>query len=256
MSTKNDSVKLIRPKIIAHRGSALLAPENTMIAFEQSNQLNIMGMECDVQLSKDEIPVLFHDKTLKIFGLQNQRIDHYFYDELQQFDASITHQENLKKQTIPKFESFLLKFIHQKHLFIEIKSRPWDIQNGHSQKLIRKVISIIENQKLDQNTFTIMSFDPEIIKTTLSNHKGWKCIQLFDHERPANTILDGLVGIGLDLDDFDESTIVRAQKMGYKILGYTCNTDQQAQTALKYQFHYLVSDDPPWLMHWLEQNKQ
>ena len=56
------------PLIIAHRGVSEFYPENTLPAFEylfQKKDCEIHGIETDVQLSKDGIPVLFHDKTLK-----------------------------------------------------------------------------------------------------------------------------------------------------------------------------------------------
>ena len=62
--------------MFAHRGGAKLAPENTIAAFERGLALGSDGIECDVHLSRDGIPVVIHDKTLdrttdKI-GLVNQ----------------------------------------------------------------------------------------------------------------------------------------------------------------------------------------
>jgi glycerophosphoryl diester phosphodiesterase len=53
-----------RPLIFAHRGGAKLAPENTMPAIDNGMALGADGLEFDVQLSADGIPVLIHDKTL------------------------------------------------------------------------------------------------------------------------------------------------------------------------------------------------
>jgi glycerophosphoryl diester phosphodiesterase len=53
-----------RPLIFAHRGGALLAPENTMPALDNGLALGADGLEIDVQLSRDGIPVVIHDRTL------------------------------------------------------------------------------------------------------------------------------------------------------------------------------------------------
>jgi len=50
--------------VFAHRGGARLAPENTMPAFEQGLALGSDGIECDVHISRDGIPVVIHDATL------------------------------------------------------------------------------------------------------------------------------------------------------------------------------------------------
>ena len=52
-------------KIIAHRGNACGAPENTLEAFRQAVELGADGVELDVQLSSDGVPVVIHDETLE-----------------------------------------------------------------------------------------------------------------------------------------------------------------------------------------------
>jgi glycerophosphoryl diester phosphodiesterase len=53
-----------RPLVFAHRGGALLAPENTMPALDNGLALGADGLEIDVQLSRDGVPVVIHDRTL------------------------------------------------------------------------------------------------------------------------------------------------------------------------------------------------
>jgi glycerophosphoryl diester phosphodiesterase len=53
-----------RPLVFAHRGGALLAPENTMPALDNGLALGADGLEIDVQLSRDGVAVVIHDRTL------------------------------------------------------------------------------------------------------------------------------------------------------------------------------------------------
>lgn len=50
---------------IAHRGGAALRPENTLAAFDHACGLGVYGIECDVHLSRDGVPMVFHDTTLE-----------------------------------------------------------------------------------------------------------------------------------------------------------------------------------------------
>ena len=50
--------------VIAHRGASADAPENTLPAFARALALGVVEVELDVQLSRDGVPVLFHDGTL------------------------------------------------------------------------------------------------------------------------------------------------------------------------------------------------
>jgi glycerophosphoryl diester phosphodiesterase len=52
------------PWVIGHRGAAGLAPENTLHAFRTGWNAGADGLECDVQLSRDGVPMVFHDEDL------------------------------------------------------------------------------------------------------------------------------------------------------------------------------------------------
>jgi glycerophosphoryl diester phosphodiesterase len=53
------------PRIIGHRGGGTLAPENTLAAIRKAAELGFGGVEFDVMLSSDGVPVLIHDETLE-----------------------------------------------------------------------------------------------------------------------------------------------------------------------------------------------
>ena len=53
-----------QPLLIAHRGASAEAPENTLAAFRRALALGVDGIELDVQVSSDGVPVVFHDATL------------------------------------------------------------------------------------------------------------------------------------------------------------------------------------------------
>lgn len=101
----------------AHRGlhdNKSNAPENSMAAFQ--NAVNSgYGIELDIQLTKDSIPVVFHDETLKrVCGIDKNLRD-YTYKELQNF----TLYGSMER--IPKFEDVLALVNGKVPLIIEIK---------------------------------------------------------------------------------------------------------------------------------------
>jgi glycerophosphoryl diester phosphodiesterase len=54
-----------RPRVFAHRGGCALGPENTLAAFDLGMAAGADGLELDVRLSADNIPVVCHDPTLQ-----------------------------------------------------------------------------------------------------------------------------------------------------------------------------------------------
>lgn len=64
------------PLIIGHRGASAVALENTMPAFEAAIAAGADGVEFDVHLSHDGVPVIIHDETLqRTHGLRRRVVD-------------------------------------------------------------------------------------------------------------------------------------------------------------------------------------
>jgi len=55
---------LARP-VIGHRGNRAFAPENTLESFLEAVALGVDAIELDVHVSRDGVPVVFHDATLE-----------------------------------------------------------------------------------------------------------------------------------------------------------------------------------------------
>lgn len=53
-----------RPRVLAHRGLALDAPENTLLAFERALAVGAGYLETDVRLTRDGVVVIAHDDTI------------------------------------------------------------------------------------------------------------------------------------------------------------------------------------------------
>jgi glycerophosphoryl diester phosphodiesterase len=60
-SFNTDNKKL---EVIAHRGFLDSFPQNTMLAFTSAIRRGADSLECDVQVTSDGVPVIFHDSTV------------------------------------------------------------------------------------------------------------------------------------------------------------------------------------------------
>lgn len=75
-------------RFFAHRGSSLLWPENTLLAFRRAHEAGATGFETDLRLSRDGEIVLLHDPDLARLGHPGVKADHLTVDELQRLDVS------------------------------------------------------------------------------------------------------------------------------------------------------------------------
>ena len=75
------------PLILGHRGNSAHAPENTLAAFSRALLDGADGIEFDVRLSRDGVPVVIHDATLMRTGLIDRAVSSLTAAELQQIDV-------------------------------------------------------------------------------------------------------------------------------------------------------------------------
>lgn len=74
------------PRVFAHRGLALEAPENTMLAFLKALSIGADYLETDVHASSDGVSVIAHDETLSRVAGRPVRVDHLTIAELRRVD--------------------------------------------------------------------------------------------------------------------------------------------------------------------------
>src|SRR5882672_8219125 len=76
--------------VIAHRGNAAHAPENTLEAFDQAIALGADALELDVHVTRDGVPVVIHDPTLSRTAGQPHAVGALTAAELLEADAGAT----------------------------------------------------------------------------------------------------------------------------------------------------------------------
>jgi len=76
-----------RPLLFAHRGGALLAPENTLPAFANGVRLGADALELDVRLTADNQIIVFHDETLERTTNGSGKVRENTLAKLKQLDA-------------------------------------------------------------------------------------------------------------------------------------------------------------------------
>ena len=76
------------PELVAHRGYTLRYPENTLSAVRGAIAAGARYIEVDIQLSRDQVPVVFHDHTLKRLCGVDGAVHEHSLDELRQLHPS------------------------------------------------------------------------------------------------------------------------------------------------------------------------
>ncbi|MDQ0896068.1 glycerophosphodiester phosphodiesterase family protein [Agromyces ramosus] len=75
-----------RPRVLAHRGLALEAPENTLLAFAKAVGIGCRYIETDVHVSRDGIAVVAHDPSLERVANRDVAVGKLTMAELRRID--------------------------------------------------------------------------------------------------------------------------------------------------------------------------
>ena len=94
-------------KIISHRGANKYAPQNTLPAFHKSIQLLADGVETDVHMTKDGVPVICHNYTINDTSNGMGSIASYNLEDLKRFDFGAYYSSTFRGTTIPTLDEFL-----------------------------------------------------------------------------------------------------------------------------------------------------
>ena len=154
-------------KVIAHRGLSSRFPENTLISFKEALKTKAFAVECDVHLSKDQIPMVIHDEELSRTTPGVGKVGSYTYDELKAFK-------------VPSLKEVLELVVNgsQKYLLIEIKTHQEDMDYRKQVGPIvyETVMKVIPKKR---NRVILISFDEFILKTIRQLDKKIKLAPIF-----------------------------------------------------------------------------
>ena len=228
--------------IYAHRGASADFPELTLAAYEAAVAQGADGFECDVRLTKDEVPVLWHNATMLERAGNPGLI------------AEMTYQEVLRAYpqllTLDEFLTFAVK--NKKGVLIETKHPV--ISGNRIEEVVAQKIS--ETKGIEKISLSVMSFswfaieklkrvDPTIPTTFLMNkNTSWLQAKLSSatsigpgiNELRAEPIrAQRIKNVGRSLYVWtvdDEADIKLCEKLGVDIL--ITNKPSHAREALRY----------------------
>ncbi|MGM0651862.1 MAG: glycerophosphodiester phosphodiesterase [Bacillota bacterium] len=141
---------------LAHRGASSLAPENTIIAFDKALEIGADGIEFDVQLSKDSVPVVIHDETLNRTTDGDGNVADFTLAELKALDAGSWFAPLFSQAQVPTLDEVLSRYCSKNLLLnIELKNALFPYPG-----LEEKVLSCITSNSLEDRVI-ISSFNYE-----------------------------------------------------------------------------------------------
>lgn len=111
------------PRICAHRGAGLLAPENTLAAMRVGAGHGARMFEFDVKLAGDGTLVLMHDDLLDRTTDGRGRVAQYGLGELMRLDAGSWHSPAFTGEGVPTFAR-VVRWLLANELLANVEIKP------------------------------------------------------------------------------------------------------------------------------------
>jgi glycerophosphoryl diester phosphodiesterase len=144
------------PWIIAHRGAAGHAPENTLVAFERAVELGTGFIETDLHLTRDGQFIAIHDGTLDRTTNGKGTVHEFTLAEIRKVDAGLWYDRSYMGQRIPTLEE-VLEFgrKHDVVFYLEVKyEAAWGMHHA--------LVAALQKSQSAART-VVISFDPKTI---------------------------------------------------------------------------------------------
>lgn len=224
-------------QITAHRGSTLRAPENSLASIKEAISEGADFAEIDVQTTKDDVPVLFHDSTLKrISGISNE-IKNLSYEEVSKIDNGSYVGPEFADEKIPSLESVLEEAKGKIKLNIELKP------TKENDNVAEKTIELIKKYNMEDEV-VVTSIDYDCLMQAKS----------YDPMIKYGYIIAVSVGNVENIDaDFIsiESSLVKPElitklhNMNKEIHVWTVDSEDTAEDMIALGVDNIITDDVP-----------
>lgn len=181
-------------RVIAHRGGALEAPENTLAAVHHAQKAGADWVEVDLHLSADGVPVVIHDATVDRTTPQTGRVDalpaatltalptgnpRFAPDVLARVRAENVlppeFSDRFANEHLPTLDALLA--IPRVRYMLELKPPS---TATHKERLVAATLELIRNHRATDRV-AIASFDPTILEHARRLAPAIPRVGLVDH---------------------------------------------------------------------------
>ena len=230
------------PRIIAHRGGGILAPENTLAGLKLARNLGFPGVEFDVKLSADGVPILMHDDTLERTTDGQGQVARTPHAAIAKLDAGLWFGNEFAGEAVPSFAA-ASKLCRETGLWANIEIKPCpgrDRETGEvAAKFARQLWGTANPLPL------LSSFSPLALEAAAVEAPDLPRALLVG-EVPENWAiqLERLQAVALHANHhhLNKQVVKALHDAGYGVLAYTVNDSERALELLEWGVDALVTD--------------
>jgi glycerophosphoryl diester phosphodiesterase len=248
----------IAPLILGHRGASALAPENTLAAFSRAISDGADGIEFDVRLSRDGIPVVIHDANLKRTASLDRPVSEMTAAELQNVDVggwfgdgNANRGESFRGEKLPTLaQVFELFSTNSGLLYVEMKC-----DKAEGSALAAAVVRLTREYQMADRV-VVESFDHTAIAAVKQIDMTIRTSALFEPKltRPISTVrrlkmVDTAIAVGADEIALHHTlvgvrVVKKAKQLGLDVVLWTVDDPIWIARARALEIKALIANNP------------
>lgn len=222
--------------IAAHRGDPIHAPENTLTAIEAAMLQSVDYIEIDVQMTSDEVLILFHDNTLRRIDGSNRAVKNMTLDEIKQVDAGSWFSTEFAGEKIPTLEEAIILVDDRSRLLIDVKL------TGEPEETAQMLSELIDSYEIT-DTCLVQSFSPRLLSEIRSLNPDIKIGQILTASAGRLERMD-VDFYTISQNMLTENFVKMAREQNRQVWVWTVNSEMNIRTVLQYDINGIITDYP------------
>lgn len=233
--------------VIAHRGDSTRAPENTLPAFRDAIDAGADMIELDVQLTSDDVPVVFHDAFLNKHSNGEGLLSDISSERVRRLDAGSWFSKAFAGVKIPLLAEVLDLAKDRILLNIEIKTE--SVTENGKTGIEYQVCELVQAYGMQEQVL-ISSFDFRVLERVKTMYSGLKTGLLYNRKNSGGISPLELVqtyraySFHCNRWQVRKKWIVEFSDFGVPIYVYTVNDRMSMRSLIKKGVAGIFSDKP------------
>ncbi|MEO0563823.1 MAG: glycerophosphodiester phosphodiesterase family protein [Chloroflexota bacterium] len=231
-----------RPLVFAHRGAMAYAPMNTMASFQLAVDQNADGIELDVYLTQDDIPVVIHDFDVSHTTDGEGRVGSMTLEEIRELDAGSWFDSRFSGEQVPTLDDVFEAFGNKLYINVEIKALQLNTKHYAHQ-----VAECIKRHGMQERVI-VSSFNPLVLRNM---RQAISDIPIGYLEAPEVKWYIKTMLIGFNFDawhpeniQITKSNTARTHRRGRRLNTWTVNDPAEAKKLSDMGVDMLITDNP------------
>ena len=203
------------------------------------------AIEVDVQLTSDDVPVIYHDRTLTKVSGSRRVVSDCSLQQLAAVDFGRWFSPRFAGEAIPTLDAVLRRFAKRTCLLVEIKVDAKVLSSARRRRLVDKTVHALVQARPPEAW--VLSFDPAALRRVAASGPRLRRVLNVDAPPPMRRLVRTLQSVDalcLPARFVSRRLVDVAHEQQRQLWVYRCDTSRNLEAAKKAGVDAIITDWP------------